>query len=110
MPFHPDIATRLPLLEGIPSLEAGLSEPLMRAQIEAFDAYPDAPPPAEPAPNICSCRRRTGTNRSEATTKEFLRGLLSACTTSLELAPSAVTPCQVHCSRGSSTALGAGQA
>lgn len=30
MPFHPDIATRLPLLEGIPSLEAGLSEPLMR--------------------------------------------------------------------------------
>lgn len=45
MPFHPDIAVRLPLLEGIPSLEAALSEPSMRAQMEAFDAYPEAPPP-----------------------------------------------------------------
>ncbi|WP_026547421.1 alpha/beta hydrolase [Paenarthrobacter nicotinovorans] len=45
MPFHPDIAHRLPLLDGIPSLEAGLSDPSMRAQMEAFDAYPDAPPP-----------------------------------------------------------------
>ena len=45
MPFHPDIAARLPLLGGIPSLEAALSEPSMRAQMEAFDAYPDAPPP-----------------------------------------------------------------
>ena len=45
MPFHPDIAVRLPLLEGIPSLEAALSEPSMRAQMEAFDAYPDAPTP-----------------------------------------------------------------
>ena len=44
MPFHPDIADRLPLLDGIPSLEAGLSDPSMRAQMEAFDAYPDAPP------------------------------------------------------------------
>ena len=45
MPFHPDIADRLPLLDGIPSLEAGHSDPSMRAQMEAFDAYPDAPPP-----------------------------------------------------------------
>ena len=45
MPFHPDIAVRLPLLNGIPSLEAALSQTSMRAQMEAFDAYPDAPPP-----------------------------------------------------------------
>lgn len=45
MPFHPDIAARFPLLDGIPSLEVGLSEPSMRAQMEAFDAYPDATPP-----------------------------------------------------------------
>ncbi|MFK0040573.1 alpha/beta hydrolase [Paenarthrobacter sp. NPDC090517] len=50
MPFHPGIATRLPLLEGIPSLEAGLSEP----QMEAFDAYPDAPPPPSATTRIVS--------------------------------------------------------
>ncbi|KQQ94854.1 hypothetical protein ASF72_19740 [Arthrobacter sp. Leaf141] len=54
MPFHPDIAVRLPLLAGIPSLEAGLSEPLMRAQMEAFDAYPDAPPPPAAATRMVS--------------------------------------------------------
>ncbi|MCQ6271468.1 hypothetical protein M8J71_13365 [Pseudarthrobacter sp. R1] len=45
MPFHPDIAARLPLLNGIPVIKSGLSEPPTRAQMEAFDAYPDATPP-----------------------------------------------------------------
>lgn len=45
MPFHPDIAARLPSLEGIPSFEVALSDPSMTGQLEAFNAYPDAPSP-----------------------------------------------------------------
>lgn len=61
MPFHPDIAARLPLLEGIPSLEAGLREPSMRAQMEAFDAYLDAPPPPSAATQLISVPGPHGT-------------------------------------------------
>lgn len=45
MPFHPEIASRLSLLDGVPSLEEALSNPAMLRQLEAFDAYPDAAQP-----------------------------------------------------------------
>ncbi|MEN8585073.1 alpha/beta hydrolase [Burkholderia sp. RS01] len=48
MPFHPEIASRLALLDGVPSLEEALSNPEMLRQLEAFDAYPDAALP----PNV----------------------------------------------------------
>lgn len=47
MPFHPEIASRLRLLDGVPSLEEGLSNPAMLSQLEAFDAYPDALQPPD---------------------------------------------------------------
>lgn len=58
MPFHPDIAVRLPLLAGIPSLEAGLSEPLMRAQMEALMPTRTLLPRRLPPPVWCQCPAR----------------------------------------------------
>ena len=48
MPIHPALADRLHLLEGIPSFEAGLADPDLRARMDAFflpsgpPSYPDA--------------------------------------------------------------------
>jgi acetyl esterase len=45
VPFHSEIASRLVLLDGIPSIAEALSSPAMLRQLEAFDAYPGAVPP-----------------------------------------------------------------
>lgn len=45
MPFQSQIASRLALLEGVPSLKEALSNPAMLRRLEAFDAYPDAVQP-----------------------------------------------------------------
>ena len=45
MPFHPEIASRLALLDGVPSMAEALANPELRPRLEAFDSYPDATPP-----------------------------------------------------------------
>lgn len=47
MPLHPTIASRIPLLEGIPSFSEALKNPQMMSKLQEFDSYPDATPPAE---------------------------------------------------------------
>lgn len=49
MPFHPEIASRLPLLNGIPSIAQALEDPELLARLHAFDAYPDATQPPQVA-------------------------------------------------------------
>jgi acetyl esterase/lipase len=43
VPLHPALADRLSLLDGIPSFEAGFTDPAMRARMDAF-FLPPAPP------------------------------------------------------------------
>ena len=47
MPVHPAIAQRLPLLDGIDSFTAGFADPQLRARLEAYTAWPDAPAPPD---------------------------------------------------------------
>jgi acetyl esterase len=47
VPFHSEIASRLALLDGIPSIAEALANPEMLRQLEAFDSYPDAAPAPE---------------------------------------------------------------
>lgn len=47
MPLHPTIASRIPLLEGIPSISEALCNPQMMSRLQEFDSYPDAEPPIQ---------------------------------------------------------------
>jgi acetyl esterase/lipase len=47
LPVHPAIAQRLPLLDGIDSFAAGFADPQLRARLDAFADWPDAPAPPD---------------------------------------------------------------
>jgi acetyl esterase/lipase len=49
VPIHPAIAATLHLLEGIPSFEVGLTDPVLRARLDEFMSITGAPPPPDVA-------------------------------------------------------------
>ena len=47
MPVHDAVASRFPLLDGIPSLQAAMADPEMDRRVRAF-----MEPPVDPAPDV----------------------------------------------------------
>ncbi len=47
VPIHPALASKLPLLEGIESFEAGLADPVTRARLDEFMSHRDATAPPD---------------------------------------------------------------
>lgn len=47
MPIHPALAAKLHLLEGIPSFEVGMADPVLRARLDEFMSITGAPPPPD---------------------------------------------------------------
>lgn len=47
MPIHPAIVAKLHLLEGIPSFEVGMTDPVLRARLDEFMSITGAPPPPD---------------------------------------------------------------
>ena len=47
MPIHPQIAAKLPLLEGITSFEAAMTDPAQRALLDEFMLITGAPEPPQ---------------------------------------------------------------
>jgi acetyl esterase/lipase len=47
VPIHPAIAAKLHLLEGIPSFQEGMDDPVLRARMDEFMSITGAPPPPD---------------------------------------------------------------
>jgi beta-glucosidase len=47
LPIHPAIASKLHLLEGIPSFEAAMADPVLRARLDEFMSITGAPEPPQ---------------------------------------------------------------